>query len=39
VVVADFNNDGVLDIAQIDGSGTSVDVLLNGATSKTNGKK
>jgi hypothetical protein len=39
VVVADFNNDGLLDLAQIDGSGTSVDVLLNGATSKTKGKK
>jgi hypothetical protein len=37
VVVADFNGDGLPDIAQIDGSGTSVDVILN--TSTTGGKK
>jgi hypothetical protein len=29
VVVADFNKDGLPDLAQIDGSGTSVDVILN----------
>jgi hypothetical protein len=29
LVVADFNKDGRPDIAQIDGSGTSVDVILN----------
>jgi hypothetical protein len=29
VVVADFNGDGFADLAQIDGSGTSIDVLLN----------
>jgi hypothetical protein len=39
VVVADFNNDGLLDLGQIDSSGTSVDVLLNGVNSKTKGKK
>jgi hypothetical protein len=33
VVVADFNNDGLPDLAQIDGSGAGVDVLLNGVTS------
>jgi hypothetical protein len=27
---ADFNNDGLLDLVQIDGLGASVDVLLNG---------
>jgi hypothetical protein len=37
VVVADFNKDGRPDLAQIDGSGTSVDVILN--TSTTGGKK
>jgi hypothetical protein len=38
VVVADFNNDGLPDLAQIDGSGTSVDVLLNTSPSTTGGK-
>jgi len=33
VNVADFNNDGLPDIAQVDGSGTSVDVILNTSTS------
>jgi hypothetical protein len=37
VVVADINGDGLPDLAQIDGSGTSVDVILN--TSTTGGKK
>ena len=32
VVVADFNNDGLLDLAQIDASGTSVGVILNTST-------
>ena len=36
VVVADFNNDSLPDLAQIDGSGTSLDVILN--TSNTGGK-
>jgi hypothetical protein len=31
VVVADFNGDGFPDLAQIDGSGGSIDVLLNNA--------
>jgi hypothetical protein len=31
VVVADFNGDGFPDLAQIDGSGASIDVLLNKA--------
>jgi hypothetical protein len=31
VVAADFNGDGFADLAQIDGSGTSIDVLLNNA--------
>jgi hypothetical protein len=40
VVVADFNNDGFPDLAQIDGSGASIDVLLNGVTSiKSKGHK
>jgi hypothetical protein len=29
VVVADFNGDGIPDLAQIDGSGPSIDVLIN----------
>jgi hypothetical protein len=37
VNVADFNKDGLPDLAQIDGSGTSVDVILN--TSAPGGKK
>jgi hypothetical protein len=37
VAVADFNGDGFLDLAQIDGSGASVDVLLNGVRA-TKGK-
>jgi hypothetical protein len=32
VVVADFNSDGLPDFAQIDGSGTSIDVILNTST-------
>jgi hypothetical protein len=36
VVVADINNDSLPDLAQIDGSGTSADVILN--TSNTGGK-
>jgi hypothetical protein len=39
VVVADFNGDGFADIAQIDGSGTSVDVILNTSTPPSGGKK
>src|SRR5262249_14690920 len=31
VIAADFNGDGFADLAQIDGSGTSIDVLLNKA--------
>jgi hypothetical protein len=34
VVVADFNADGFPDLAQIDASGTSIDVLLNNAGSQ-----
>jgi hypothetical protein len=39
VIVADFDNDGHLDIAQIDASGPSVDVILNTSTPPTGGKK
>jgi hypothetical protein len=35
VVVADFNGDGLPDIAQIDAAGTSVDVILNAGTTTT----
>jgi hypothetical protein len=37
VNVADFNGDGLPDLAQIDGSGTSVDVLLNTSTPPSSG--
>jgi hypothetical protein len=39
VAVADFNGDGFLDLAQIDGSGTAIDVLLNDAVWTTGGQK
>jgi hypothetical protein len=38
MVVADFNIDGLPDIAQIHGSGTSVDVMLNTSTAASGGK-
>ena len=39
VIVADFNGDGYADLAQIDESGTSIDVLLNKADWQTTGQK
>jgi hypothetical protein len=39
VVVADFNGDGFPDLDQIDGSGTSIDVLLNQADWQAKGHK
>jgi hypothetical protein len=38
VIVADFNGDGLHDITQIDGSGTSVDVILNAGTPPSGGR-
>src|SRR5262249_57538896 len=38
VVAADFNGDGFPDLAQIDPSGTSIDVLVNKADWTTGGK-
>ena len=38
VVVADVNGDGFADLAQIDATGTSIDVLLNKADSSSGSK-
>jgi hypothetical protein len=38
VVVADLNSDGLPDLAQIDGSGTSIDVILNTSGGGKKGK-
>jgi hypothetical protein len=39
VMVADFNGDGFLDLAQIDGSSSSIDILLNKADWQAGGSK